>query len=118
MDTIPIANKWVFTKKYRKTCKLLKYKGRLVAKGCMQQLGYDYLKTFSPVVQMETMWVILSITVAKALKIQQMDIKGAYLNSMLRETVYMCQLGGYKDGTCRVCLLKETLYRMKQSRNK
>ena len=36
VDTIPIANKWVFTKKYRKTGKLLKYKGRLVAKGCMQ----------------------------------------------------------------------------------
>jgi hypothetical protein len=33
-DTIPISNRWVFIKKYNKDGNLLKYKGRLVAKGC------------------------------------------------------------------------------------
>jgi hypothetical protein len=33
-DAVPIANKWVFTKKRNKEGKLTKYKARLVAKGC------------------------------------------------------------------------------------
>ncbi len=51
---VPIANKWVFTKKRNKEGQLTKYKARLVAKGCAQQPGYDYVETHSPVVQLET----------------------------------------------------------------
>jgi len=36
---------------------------------------------------MESICVILAITVAKQLKIQQMDVKGAYLNRILKETI-------------------------------
>jgi hypothetical protein len=35
-DAILISNKWVFLKKYNKLGDLLKYKGRLVAKGYAQ----------------------------------------------------------------------------------
>ena len=31
--------------------------------------------------------------------VQQMDIKGAYLNGTLKERVYMHQSEGYEDGT-------------------
>ncbi len=44
-----------------------------------------------------------------------MDVKGAYLNGTLRETVYMKQPEGYDDGSGRVCLLAKTLYGLKQS---
>ena len=33
-NAVPIVNRWVFTKKYNKFGDLLKYKGRLVVKGC------------------------------------------------------------------------------------
>ena len=33
---VPIANKWVYTKKQDKEGKVTKYKARLVAKGCAQ----------------------------------------------------------------------------------
>jgi hypothetical protein len=64
---------------------------------------------------MESIRTILAITVAKWLKIQQMDVKGAYLNGTLKETLYMRQPDGYSDGSGRVCHLIRTLYGLKQS---
>ena len=43
-----------------------------------------------------------------------MDIKGAYLNGILKEKVYMRQPEGYEDGTGWVCELIKTLYGLKQ----
>jgi hypothetical protein len=51
----------------------------------------------------------------KKLYIQQLDIKGAYLNGKLREQVYMKQPEGYNDRTGRVCQLIKTLYGLKQA---
>ena len=47
--------------------------------------------------------------------VQQIDIKGAYLNGILKETIYMRQPEGYSDGTDRVCKLNRTLYSLKQA---
>ena len=44
-----------------------------------------------------------------------MDVKGAYLNGVLKEKVYMRQPEGYDDGSGRVSLLIKTLYGLKQS---
>ena len=88
---------------------------RLVAEGFTQCPGYNYVETFSPVVRMETVHAILALTVKNGYQIQQMDIKGAYLNGILKETVYMKQPEGYNDGTGHVCELIKTLYGLKQS---
>ena len=44
-----------------------------------------------------------------------MDVKGAYLNGKLKETIYMEQPQGYSDGTSQICQLIKTLYGLKQS---
>jgi hypothetical protein len=67
------------------------------------------------VVRLETIRAILAIVVAENLKMQQMDVIGAFLNGDLKENVYMNQPSGYDDGTNRVCWLQKTLYGLKQS---
>ena len=114
-DRKPITNKWVFVRKYDKDGILQKYKACLLARGFSQMPGMDYNETFSLVVCLETIRAILALAVAKDWEIQQMDIKGAYLNGKLKEDVYMDQPQGYNDGTSQVCHLIKTLYRLKQS---
>jgi len=112
---VPIANKWVYTKKRDKEGNVVKYKARLVAKGCAQQPGHDYLETHSPVVRMESIRAILAIAATRKLHMHQMDVKGAYLNGMLKECVYMKQPEGFDNGTGRICQLIKTLYGLKQA---
>lgn len=80
LDAILIANKWTFVRKRNKAGEVVRLKARLVAKGCSQRPGYDYAKTFSPVVWMDTIPAILALVPKMGLKILQLDIKGAYLN--------------------------------------
>ena len=64
---------------------------------------------------METIRAILAIAPTRKLHIQQLDVKGAYLNGKLTECVYMRQPEGYDDGTGRMCQLIKTLYGLKQA---
>jgi hypothetical protein len=114
-DRTLVGNRWVLVKKTNKEGEVVKYKARLVAKGYSQIPGMDYNDTFSPVVRLETIRSILSTAAALDWEVQQMDVKGAYLNGILKEDVYMKQPEGYDDGTGRVCRLRKTLYGLKQS---
>ena len=74
-----------------------------MARGFSQIPGMDYNKTFSPVMCLETICAILVLAVAKDWEIQQMDAKGAYLNGMLKEDIFMGQPQGYNESTSQVC---------------
>ena len=91
---------------------------RLVAKGCVQHPGYNYMETFSSIVRMDTLWTILALVLMQDLKSHQMDVKGAYLNGTLQwlhATIYMWQPEGCDDGTGWVCKLVGPLYGLKQA---
>ncbi len=98
-DAIPIPNKWVLRKKYNKLGELTKYKAHLMVKEYAQWLGFDFMDTFALVVRLETIRAVLAIVIAKNLKMQQMDVIGAYLNRYLKENVYMDQPNGYNNST-------------------
>ena len=106
----PIANKWVFLKKFDKSRVLTKYKAHLVAKGFAQIPSMDFNQTFAPVVCFKTLWSIVAKTIHKHWKLHQMDVKGAYLNGYLKKEVFMAQPDGFSDGTNQVCPLIKTLH--------
>src|SRR6202051_3857326 len=110
LDAITIPNKWTFVKKRNKANQVVCHKVRLVVKGCAQRPGHEFTETYSPVVRAETLRACLALVPVKGLKVKQMDIKGAYLNGILQEIIYMRQPEGFEDGTNRVCKLIKTLY--------
>jgi hypothetical protein len=85
----PIGCKWVFKKKLRPDGTIERYKARLVAKGYTQKEGEDFFDTYSPVVRLTTIRVLISLVASYGLTIHQMDVKTTFLNEELEEEIYM-----------------------------
>nr|GFC67641.1 hypothetical protein [Tanacetum cinerariifolium] len=56
-----VRNKWLYKKKTDMDGKVHTYKARLVAKGCTQTFGIDYQETFSPVVDIRAIMILIAI---------------------------------------------------------
>ncbi|XP_067621258.1 uncharacterized protein [Eurosta solidaginis] len=112
-----IGSKWVFRIKRDSDGNIQKFKSRLVAKGCSQQLGLNYWETFSPVIRYETIRMLLAIAVEKELHLHQIDISNAYLNSKLTEEIYLKQSEEFVDNNNpnKVLKLNKAIYGLKQS---
>lgn len=94
-----------------------RYKARLVAKGFSQIPGIDFNEVFSPVGKHSSIIVMLAIVAQYDLELEQLDVKKAFLHGNLEEKIYMMQSEGYvrKGNEDMVCLLKKSLYGLKQS---
>lgn len=114
-DRKPITCKWVFKLKKDQDGKILRYKARLVARGCSQRSGIDYTETFSPVIRYSSMRLLMAIAVKFDLEIEQMDAVTAFLQGEVEETIFMRQPECYDDGSGRVCVLKKAIYGLKQA---
>jgi hypothetical protein len=90
-----IGLKWVYKVKKDAHGAVLKHKARLVAKGYVQQHGIDYDKVFSPVGQLESVWLLVALAASAGWDAHHMDIMSAFLNDELEEEVYMQQLIGF-----------------------
>lgn len=109
-----ISNKWVFKLKRKADGSIDKYKARLVARGFSQKAGFDYNETYAPVAKLVTLKVLLSIANHEDMHIHQMDVKSAFLNGELSETIYMQLPDGFGQQN-KVCKLNKALYGLKQA---
>ena len=92
-----------------------RYKARLVTKGFTQKEGIDYKETFSPVSTKDSFRTIMSLVAHFDLELHQMDVKTAFLNGDIEETIYMVQPENFVlgDPTKMVCKLTKFIYGLK-----
>ena len=84
----PIGYRWVLAKKRKEQGQVVRYKAWLLAKGFEQKFGVEFFENYSPVANMNSTRVVLSV-VGKAYVTQQLDADTVFLNSELKEQVFM-----------------------------
>ena len=85
----PIGCKWIFKKKLKANGTIDKYKSRLIAKVYSKKKWQDFFDTYSPMMRITSIRILIAIATFHNLKIYQMDVKTAFLNGDLEEKVYM-----------------------------
>ncbi|WVZ76650.1 hypothetical protein U9M48_024606 [Paspalum notatum var. saurae] len=106
----PIGTKWVFKNKQGENRMVVRNKARL-------KEGIDYEETFAPVARLEAIRILLAFAASKGFKLQQMDVKSAFLNGFIKEEVYVRQPPGFESAKFpdRVYKLRKALYGLKQA---
>jgi hypothetical protein len=94
-----------------------RHKTRLVAKGFKQRIEIDYDGTFSPVVKLATIRLVLSLAASQGWVLHQLDVQNVFLHGVLEEEVYMKQPPGFvsKEFPSYHCKLDKALYGLKQA---
>jgi hypothetical protein len=94
-----------------------RYKAHLVGDDMSQIEGVDCDETFSPVVKLAMIHIVLAIAISKSWCIHQLDVQSAFLHGDLNETTYMHQPMGFRDPhhPDYVCRLRKSLYVLKQA---
>ncbi|GJT16878.1 retrovirus-related pol polyprotein from transposon TNT 1-94 [Tanacetum coccineum] len=87
-----------------------------VAQGFRQEEGIDFEESFASVARIEAIHIFVANAANKNMMIFQMDVKMAFLNSELKEEVYVSQPEGFvdQDNPSHVYKLKKALYGIKQ----
>ena len=85
----PIKAIWSFKRKRKPDGQLLKHKARLCAHGGMQRWGESYWETYSPVVNMLTVRLILVIAKLHKLDSKAIDFVLAFPQADLKEDIWM-----------------------------
>jgi hypothetical protein len=113
-----IKSIWSMKRKRTPSGELLKHKARLCAHGGMQQWGENYWETYSPVVNMLTVRLLLLICKIHKLESRSIDFVLAFPQAELEEDIWMeIPLGVEVDGQKGEYLLKlkRNLYGLKQA---
>ena len=88
-----------------------------MAQGYSQVEGIDFDETNAPVARLESIHILLAYASHHNFKLQQKDVKSAFLNGPLSELVYVKQPPGFEDPNFpdHVYKLDKALYGLKQA---
>jgi hypothetical protein len=118
-DCTEMKGKWVHMMKQSKQEGKVIYKAQYMAKGYSKIEGIDYEETFSPTTRFNTIRMLIQKAVNESLHLNQMDVKGAYLNAPIDKELCVQQPPSYEftdeSGTCFTCRLKKSLHGLRQS---
>jgi hypothetical protein len=116
-DKYVVSSRWLFKIKHVADGSIEKYKSRFVTRGFSQKEGIDYEETFAPVARYTSIRTIIALSAKMKWKLHQMDVKTAFLNSVIEEEVYIEQPQGFEveDRKSHLCRLKKDLYGLKQA---
>nr|GEV37899.1 integrase, catalytic core [Tanacetum cinerariifolium] len=109
--------KWIYKVKTNEFDGDLKNKARLFTQGFRQGEGIDFEESFASVARIEAIRIFIENVTHKNMTIFQMDVKTAFLNSELKEEVYVSQPKGFvdQDNPSHVYKIKKALYGLKQA---
>jgi hypothetical protein len=112
-----IGTKWIFKNKQVEHGIIVRNKARLVAQGFSQVEGIDFGETYAPVALLESIRILLAYATYHNFKLQQMDVKSAFLDGPLKEEVYVKKPLGFEDLNFpnHVYKLHKALYGLKQA---
>lgn len=113
VNSTVVPCKWVFKRKMDIDNNIT-YRARLVAKGYVQKPGVDFDETFSPVLRHSSLRLLFALAAQMKLDVTHLDVKTAFLNGLLKETVYMKMPVGFQCDN-KVLKLKKAIYGLKQS---
>ena len=112
-----IGYKYVFALKKDQDGFITRFKARLVAKGYSQLEGKEYGQTYSPVVAMTTVLILITMAVRNGWDLLLLDFKGAFLHSKMPDEfkVYIKTPYGMKVPPDKVVKLSKSLYGTKNA---
>ena len=90
----------MFRVKYHPDGSVARYKARFVAQESSQIPGIDFNKTFASTIRRKSLKIFLAVSALLGFLIEQMDIVGAYLESLMGDNklpIFMKLLPGMKD---------------------
>ena len=74
---------------------IVKHKACLIARGFIQCKGINFEEVFAPVARMESVCLLLALAAVKDWCVHHLDVKSAFLNGELAETVFIRQPPGF-----------------------
>jgi hypothetical protein len=108
-------DKWIYKIKRNEHDEILRYKARWVICDFEQIERLNYTKTFVSMIKSmsyKTMYVIIDVN---DWKIEQMNVKIAFLYDKIHENVFVVQFTKFEQKINQICKLNKALYELKQS---
>jgi len=111
VSTYIVSSTLYFKIKYKTDNTIKKYKG------FTQVFGVDFGETFSHVVKLTIICILLALTTQYDLEVHQLDVKMTFFNGYIDEEIYIEILKGLRtsNNSNMVCKLLKSLYGLKQS---